>query len=95
MLSIVNKLLSRLPVLSWLNGRKTVISAVLVVLSHTLFAIIDLAVLYPGAPWLVTAQSELGELLVQVAQGLNFVGLGGLAVGVFHKAVKAVEEKKG
>lgn len=93
--SIINKLLTLTPLGKFLNGKKTFIGAALVVLAHAFFGLVDLATLYPSTLWFVAAYSQVGEILVECAKWLDYLGVPALTVGVVGKVVKWLEARKG
>lgn len=93
--SIINKLLTLTPLGKFLNGKKTIIGAALIVLAHAFFGLVDLAALYPTTLWFVTAYSQIGQVLVEAAGWLDYLGVPALTVGVVGKVVKWLEARKG
>jgi len=76
-----------------LDGKKTYLGAVFVLLSALLQAFENLAPLFPDIPWFVQAAQQTHGALSELAVFLNDLGLGFLTVGVLHKTAKAKEKK--
>ncbi|NBT57463.1 hypothetical protein EBT16_01650 [bacterium] len=72
-----------------LDGKKTVIGAVFVILAAALQALEQIAPMFPTVPWLQSAAVGLSGLLKGVEPILETLGVGFLSVGVLHKSVKA------
>jgi hypothetical protein len=72
----------------FLNGKKTIIGAVLVFTSAVLEALLTIAPMFPEQPWLATTAAELQNVLKQVQPYLNDLGISLIGVGLMHKAAK-------
>lgn len=72
-----------------LDGKKTIIGAVFVLLAASLNALEGLAPLFPEHAWIGEAAKSLKDVTQQLAALLDSLGLGLLAVGVLHKGAKA------
>jgi hypothetical protein len=77
-----------------LDGKKTYLGAVFVLLAAALQVFENLAPLFPDVPFLIQAAQQTHGILTEVAVFLNDLGLGFLTVGVLHKTAKANEKKK-
>lgn len=86
---LINFIFSKTPLFKVIDGKKTTIGAILVVMASCLQALERLAVLFPEHAWIAEAAKSTGEALDGLAQVLDSVGLGFLAAGVVHKGVKA------
>jgi len=76
-----------------LDGKKTVIGAVFVILSAALQMFEQLAPMFPDMPWFVQAAQQTSGLIQILSKTLDEIGLGFLAVGVLHKTAKVSEKK--
>lgn len=85
---LVNYLLTLTPAGAWLNGRKTYISAALLVVAAVLELIEKLAAIFPDYAPFALASKEVSEALSAAVETLTLIGLGGLTVGVAHKVAK-------
>ncbi|MFN4894199.1 MAG: hypothetical protein ACK5HO_00260 [Pseudomonadota bacterium] len=74
-----------------IDGKKTYIGAVLVLIASALHALEGLAPLFPEHAWIGQAAKGLKDLAQQLAALLDTLGLGMLAVGVLHKRAKDKE----
>lgn len=90
---IVMFIFSKTQVGKMLDGKKTIIGAVLVVLAAALEALKQLAPMFPQAPFLAEASSSLQALLGAVQPYLAELGVGFVAVGAVHKVAKAQAQK--
>ena len=72
-----------------LDGKKTIIGAVLIIVSAGLQVLEQLAPLFPEAPWLKSAATAIREALEGSLPTLEALGLGFLTVGIIHKSAKA------
>lgn len=77
----------------FLDGKKTVIGAVLIILSQALQALEQIAPLFPEAVWLKDTAAGLSEGLKALEKALETVGIGFLTFGVMHKNAKGKEQK--
>lgn len=87
--SILMYLFSKTKIGQLLDGKKTIIGALLVIVVSALHALEQLAPMFPNQPWLKSAiEGILGGL--KVAEPLlETLGLSFLTVGVLHKGAKA------
>lgn len=76
-----------------LDGKKTLIGAVFVILSAALQMFQELAPMFPDFVWLQQAAQQTSGLINVLAKALDEIGLGFLAVGVMHKTAKASNKK--
>lgn len=72
-----------------LDGKKTVIGAACILLSHILTAFEVIAPMFPQEAWLQSLSVSLKGVCQQVAHLLEQVGLGAIGVGLVHKAAKS------
>lgn len=84
----INYILTLTPIGKFLDGRKSQISAALLVLAAVLELIERLAAIFPDYAPLSLASKEVSEFLSATVETLAAVGLGGLTVGVAHKVAK-------
>ena len=73
----------------FVDGKKTVIGAVLIIVAAALQALEQIAPMFPQYPWLVDASKGLREAIKTAEPALEALGLGFLTVGVLHKGAKA------
>lgn len=85
---ILHWLLGRLPIMKQLNGYKTEIGFVMWLLSFVLLGLTEASAFFPEMQGLVDAHEALSNLYLSMGQTLEKIGLGVMAVGVGHKAVK-------
>lgn len=71
-----------------LDGKKTVIGALCIIIAAALQALESIAPMFPQYPWLQSALVQARGFVVGLDRGLEAVGLGFLAVGVIHKSAK-------
>ena len=71
------------------DGKKTVIGAVLVIVVAALHALEQLAPMFPNAPWIGELSRGILEALRSIEPLLETLGLSFLTVGVLHKGAKA------
>lgn len=76
-----------------LDGKKTLIGAMFVILSAALQMFQELAPMFPDVPWFVQAAQQTSGIISMLSKTLDEIGLGFLAVGVLHKSAKAAEKK--
>lgn len=88
MSSIVNFLLSKLPLFKQLNGYKTIIAAALIVIPALLGMFSDLLSLFPDASIIHSIMSALDSVQSLLQRLADIVGVPLLALGVGHKAIK-------
>ena len=72
-----------------IDGKKTVIGAVLVIVVAALEALEKLSPMFPQAGWLQSAAEGISGALKGAQPILESLGIGFLTVGVVHKGVKA------
>lgn len=75
----------------YLDGRKTVIGAAMILLSAAVSALAQIAPLFPEVAWLSEAAKQSADLLLKANELLKDVGLGLITVGLAHKAAKAAK----
>jgi hypothetical protein len=73
----------------FIDGKKTVIGAVLVIVAAALQALEQIAPMFPQYPWIADATKGLREAVKASEPILETLGLGFLTVGVLHKGAKA------
>lgn len=84
----INYLLTLTPIGKWLDGRKSYISAALLVVAAVLEFINALAGIFPQYAPFAVASKEVSEALSAAVETLTAIGLGGLTVGIAHKVAK-------
>ena len=72
-----------------LDGKKTVIGAVFVLLAAVLQGVQAVVPMLPQYAWVGTFAAQFAGVMDQIEKVLNQVGLGMLTVGVLHKSAKA------
>lgn len=87
--SILMFLFSKTRLGKLIDGKKTIIGAVLVIAVAALHALEQLAPMFPNAPWIGQASRAILEALKAVEPALETLGLSFLTVGVLHKNAKA------
>jgi len=87
--SIFMYLFSKTRIGKLVDGKKTIIGAVLVVVVAALQALEQLAPMFPNAPWLGGASKAIIDALRTAEPVLETLGLSFLTVGVLHKGIKA------
>lgn len=75
-----------------IDGKKTVIGAILVILVAALQALEQIAPMFPASPWLKDAAKGLSDALKAIEPILENLGLGLLTLGVLHKNAKTKSE---
>lgn len=70
------------------DGKKTLIGAILTALSALLWTLEKIAPMYPDVAWLGQAAGQLQALFPQVEEYLATVGLSSLTIGLVHKDAK-------
>lgn len=73
----------------FVDGKKTVIGALLIIVAAALQAVEQIAPMFPDYPWLKDAASSLRGAIKASEPILEALGLGFLTVGVLHKGAKA------
>jgi hypothetical protein len=89
MSSIFMYIFSKTRIGKLIDGKKTIIGAVLVIVVAALHALEQLAPMFPNAPWIGEASKGIIEALRTAEPVLETLGLSFLTVGVLHKSVKA------
>lgn len=87
--SILMYLFSKTKIGQILDGKKTVIGALLVIVVSALHALEQLAPMFPNQPWLKDAVASILSGLKVAEPLLETLGLSFLTVGVLHKGAKA------
>ena len=87
--SILMYLFSKTRIGKLVDGKKTVIGAVLVIVVAALHALEQLAPMFPNAPWIGELSRGILEALRSIEPLLETLGLSFLTVGVLHKGAKA------
>lgn len=72
-----------------LDGKKTIIGAVFVILASLLDGLTAVAPMFPQYPWLGDFVMQFGSAMKTTEKLLNDLGLGFLSVGILHKSAKA------
>lgn len=85
---LIRWIFSQTKIGQYLDGKKTIIGAVLVLASAILQALLTIAPMFPEQPWIAVFATELEKVLVQVQPLLSDLGIGLIGVGLAHKAVK-------
>ena len=73
----------------FLDGKKTIIGAVLIFASAILQALLAVAPLFPDQPWIAVTAAQLSEGIRTVQPYLEDAGITLIGVGLAHKAAKA------
>lgn len=73
----------------FIDGKKTVIGALLVIVAAALQALEQIAPMFPQYPWIKDASKALSEAVKASEPVLETLGLGFLTIGVLHKGAKA------
>jgi hypothetical protein len=73
----------------FVDGKKTVIGALLIIVAAALQALEQIAPMFPQYPWLADASRGLRDAIKAAEPILETLGLGFLTVGVLHKGAKA------
>lgn len=87
--SILMYLFSKTQIGKLLDGKKTVIGAVIVIVISALHALEQLAPMFPNQPWLQSSITAILSGLKVAEPFLDTLGLSFLTVGVLHKNAKA------
>jgi hypothetical protein len=87
--AILMYLFSKTRIGKLVDGKKTVIGAVLVIVVAALHALEQLAPMFPNAPWIGELSRGILEALRNIEPLLETLGLSFLTVGVLHKGAKA------
>lgn len=87
--SILMYLFSKTSIGKLLDGKKTVIGALLVIVVSALHALEQLAPMFPNQPWVKDAAAAILSGLKVAEPFLETLGLSFLTVGVLHKGAKA------
>ena len=73
----------------FVDGKKTVIGALLIIVAAALQALEQIAPIFPQYPWPADASRGLRDAIKAAEPILETLGLGFLTVGVLHKGAKA------
>lgn len=73
----------------FLDGKKTVIGALLVIVAAALQALEQIAPMFPQYPWIKDASEGLRQAVKAAEPVLETLGVGFLTIGVLHKSAKA------
>jgi hypothetical protein len=87
--SILMYLFSKTRIGKVVDGKKTIIGAVLVIAVAALHALEQLAPMFPQVLWIGSASRAILEALRSIEPLLETLGLSFLTVGVLHKNAKA------
>ena len=90
-LTLINWLFGELPLLKWLNGKKTYIGFILWVLSFVAEGLVFAAGFFPEAG-LLEFHAQLLSFLKMLEDTLQKLGIDMIILGVGHKATKEAEE---
>ena len=71
------------------DGKKTVIGAILIIVVNAIEALDEIAPMFPQYPWLKDVTKGILEGLRLAEPILQSLGLSFLTIGVLHKGVKA------
>jgi NADH:ubiquinone oxidoreductase subunit 4 (subunit M) len=88
MSKIIAWIFSQTKVGKLLDGKKTIIGAVLILASALLQALLVIAPMFPEHIWLGDVTQQLSSVLRQVQPILEDLGIATIGVGLAHKAVK-------
>jgi len=72
----------------FVDGKKTVIGALLIIVAAGLQALEQIAPMFPQYSWIADASKALREAIKTAEPVLETLGLGFLTVGVLHKGAK-------
>ena len=86
---IVRWIFSQTKIGQFLDGKKTIIGAVLIFASAILQALLAVAPLFPDQPWIAVTAAQLSEGIRTVQPYLEDAGITLIGVGLAHKAAKA------
>lgn len=87
--SILMYLFSKTRVGKLVDGKKTVIGAILVIVVSALHALEQIAPMFPNQLWLKDAVAGILSGLKAIEPFIDTLGLSFLTVGVLHKGAKA------
>lgn len=87
--SILMYLFSKTKIGRLVDGKKTVIGAVVVIVVAALHALEQLAPMFPNQPWVKDAAQGISSALKASEPFLETLGLSFLTIGVLHKGAKA------
>lgn len=73
----------------FIDGKKTVIGAVLVIVAAALQALEQIAPMFPQYPWIADASKGIRDAVKAAEPVLETLGLSFLTLGVLHKGAKA------
>lgn len=73
----------------YLDGKKTVVGAAMILVSAIVSALAQVAPLFPEVVWLTQVAAASADFLAQANELLRELGLGLITVGLAHKAAKA------
>lgn len=73
----------------FVDGKKTVIGALLIIVAAGLQALEQIAPMFPQYPWIADTSRGLREAIKSSEPILETLGLGFLTIGVLHKGAKA------
>jgi hypothetical protein len=85
---LIRWIFSQTKIGQYLDGKKTIIGAALVLASAILQALLAIAPMFPEQPWIATFAVELEKVLAQVQPFISDLGIGLIGVGLAHKAAK-------
>jgi hypothetical protein len=91
--SVIMWIFSQTKIGQMLDGKKTVIGAVFVLLATVLQGIQLVVPMLPEYAWVGTFAAQFSTVMDQLEKILNDVGLGMLTVGVLHKNAKIAVTK--
>lgn len=72
-----------------IDGKKTVIGALCIIVAAALQALESIAPMFPQYPWLQGALVQTRAFVEGLDKALEAIGLGFLTVGVLHKSAKS------
>lgn len=93
MRKIMNYLLSKLPIVKALNGKKTEIGFLLFLLGWIADGLAGASGFFPHIGTILDAQLALDGLYQNIVTGLENLGIGLAGVGVYHDKVKREADK--
>ena len=85
---LVRWVFSQTKIGKFLDGKKTIIGAVLIFVSAILEALLVVAPMFPEYPWLATLATQLEEAIRVTRPYLEDLGITFIGVGLAHKAAK-------
>lgn len=89
MSKIITWIFSQTKIGKFLDGKKTLIGAIMVFASAVLQALLAIAPMFPEYPVIATIAAQLGDAIRVVQPYLEDLGITFIGVGLAHKAAKS------